>query len=61
VGLAGGEEEVHLVVVPAHLERPLEAALVGDQHREGDAVPAPHPLEHLGAVGELGDHVRADE
>ena len=39
----------------------LEAALVRDQDREGDAVGPLERCEHLGAVGELRDHVGADE
>ena len=43
----------------AHQREPaLEAALVRDQHRVGDAVGALDRAQHLLGVGELRDHVR---
>ena len=61
VGLRGGEEQVDLVEVLAQRERVLEPALVGDQHRHGHVVRDLSPSQHLGAVGELRDHVGAHE
>ena len=55
VGLGGGEEDADLVEAVAQVERPLEAALVGDQDREGDAVaalrPRPAPARRRRAAG----------
>ena len=55
VGLRGGEEDADLVEAVAQRQRPLEAALVGDQDREGDAVAAldrrPAPARRRRAAG----------
>ena len=61
VGLARGEEQVHLGEAVAQLERVVEPALVGDQHRHRHVVGDVRSAQHLGAVGELGDHVGAHE
>ena len=47
VGLRGGEEDADLVEAVAHLQRPLEPALVRDQDREGDALAPLHRGQHL--------------
>ena len=39
----------------------VEPALVRDEHRHGHLVRDGGPLEHLGAVGQLRDHVRSHE
>jgi hypothetical protein len=61
VGLRGGEEDADLVEAVAHLQRPLEPLLVGDEDREGDALAPLHAGQHLGGVGELRDHVGPHE
>jgi hypothetical protein len=61
VRLGGGEEPAHLPEAVAEGERPLEAALVRDEHRRLDRRRELEPLKHLLGVGELRDHVRPDE
>ena len=61
VGLRGGEEDADLIEAVAHRQGALEAALVGNQDREGDALAALHRGQHLLRVGELGDHVGTHE
>ena len=61
MGLRGREEDADLVEAVALRERVLEPALVRDQDGEGDALGPLDRGEHLGAVGELRDHVGADE
>ncbi len=61
VRLRSGEEDVDLVEALAHRQRSVEAALVGDQDREGDALGALDRGQHPLRVGELGDHVGTHE
>ena len=42
----------------AQLQRRVQPALVGDQHRHADLRRHVDPRQHLGGVGELRDHVR---
>ncbi len=61
VALRSGEEDVDLVDLPAVAERGVEATLVGDEHAHRNLLGDVHTLQHLGGVGELGDHVGAHE
>src|SRR3954454_10313816 len=61
VCLRGREKEVRLLEAVAKLQCVVEALAIRDQHRVGDVIERLEPCEHLGAVGELGDHVGADE
>ena len=61
VGLGGREEDPDLVEAVPLGERPVEAAPVGDQHAQRDPGRRVDRRQHLGGVGELGDHVGPDE
>ena len=61
VGLRDGDDHVYLVKAGAVAQRALEAALVGDQHAHRNPGGDVDPLQHLGGVGELGEHVGAHE
>jgi hypothetical protein len=61
VGLGGAEEDRDGVDAVADLQRPVQAALVGDEHGDADAVGDVDAGEHLARVGELRDDVGADE
>src|SRR4051794_16599120 len=61
VGLGAAQEDVDLLEAVAQLERVVQAALVGDEHRDGDVGGDPRALEDLAAVGELRDDVGAHE
>jgi hypothetical protein len=61
VGLRRGEEEIHLVEALALSERPIEPALVRDQHGVRNPGTTLIGREHLLGVGELGDDVRTHE
>ncbi len=63
--LGGGEEDVDLVEASSppleHRERRVKPTLIGNQHRDLDLGGDVAAREHLGRVGELGDHVGAHE
>ena len=61
VALGRAEEDVDLVEALARAQRVLQPAHVGDQHRHAHALGRVDPGEHLVGVGELRDHVGADE
>ena len=61
VGLRSRQEDADLVEALAFAERVVEPALIRDQDREGDVFGTLERREHRGAVGELRDHVGADE
>jgi hypothetical protein len=66
VGLRRREEEVHLLeeaaaLLLAQVQRVVEAPLVRDQHRHRHVIRDVGAAQHLGAIGELRDHVRAHE
>src|SRR3954447_14864551 len=59
--LRGRQEAVDLLEALAQRQRVLEAPFVRDQHRHRHVVGNVRALEHLHAVRELRDHVRAHE
>src|SRR5437762_747609 len=61
VALRGREEDVDLVEAIPLLECAVQSALVRDQHGVTDALRAVDSRQHVRSVGELRDHVGADE
>jgi hypothetical protein len=61
VGLRRAEKDDHLVEAIGVLQGGVEAALVGNEHRAGDAVGDRDAGEHVGGIGQLGEHIGPDE